>query len=99
MVGDRDVARLVETQRLQHFELQAVLADIVDLILRASRARGHQRLRVEGLELDDVGARIGGHIDQLQCQIERAVMIYSGFGDDDCRVHRPYETPNGAKRL
>ena len=36
----------------------------------------------ERLELDEVGTRLGGRIDQLLGQSEIAVMVDAGFGDD-----------------
>ena len=52
------------------------------------RRTSRQRIGIEGLEFDDVGAGIGRGIDQRQRGFEAARMIDAGFGDDQ-RVVRP----------
>ena len=54
------------------------------------RGRG-EAIRLEGLELDQVRARLGGRIDQSASQSQVAVMVDAGLGDDQCTHVVPLE--------
>src|SRR5262249_32326923 len=47
-----------------------------------------ERLRRVGLELDGVGARLGGHVDQLLPHPEVAVVVGARLRDDEARFAR-----------
>src|SRR2546427_4218453 len=51
----------------------------------ARRPLGVEGLGRVGLELDGVGAGVGGHVDQLLAHGEVAVMVGSRLGDDEAR--------------
>ena len=52
------------------------------LVRRGPRRRGDQGGRVEGLELDRVGAGVGRQVDQRVRVGDRAVVVHPGLGDD-----------------
>ena len=58
-------------------------AGAVGLIVRFRRRRRGQVVRLEGLELDRVGARFGGGVDQRLGRFKRSVVVDAGFGDDE----------------
>ncbi len=79
---------IVEFERLEHIELARGIAGVADLVVRFLGGPRDQLIGLEGLELDDVGAGIGGGIDQRDRHVEFAVMIDPGLGDDRYRCHR-----------
>jgi hypothetical protein len=72
-----------QLQAPHHVELAFAATRGTNLILRFGRKPTDDRLGLEGLKFDDVGARIGGGIDQLQGHVEGPVVIDTGFGDDE----------------
>ncbi len=75
-----------EREAAQHVELRAgaVVAGLVGGLWRCSR---HCQLGHECLEFDDVGAGLGGVVDQAAGQLVGAVVIHAGLGDYECAGH------------
>ena len=72
----------------KHPELAFVRAGRLFLIGRLRRARRYERLGAKGLELHDIGAGIGGRVDELKGQPGIPVVIDAGLGDDrDANAH------------
>ena len=84
--GTRDqsvVGGLRQFEPLQHGELAFRRIGGALLIVRLARRMPGQRIGVEGLEFDDVGAGIRGRVDKGEGGFEAAGMIDAGFGDDE----------------
>ena len=75
------VRLVVEFERLEHLVLALGAAGIAGLIFGLGGAARRQLVGAKGLELDDVGAGVGGGIDQLERKIEAPVVIDAGLGD------------------
>ena len=64
---------------------------------RARRRLGHDRIGPERLELDGVGAGLGGHVDQPARLVQVAIVIGACLRDDVDRgagTHRPVADPH-----
>ncbi len=53
------------------------------LIVGFARSLGHQPVCDEGLELDEVGTRLGCALDEPPREIEIAVVVHPGLGDHE----------------
>jgi hypothetical protein len=65
--------------------------DVVDRLVELqvvarARAARIEPARAEDLELDRVGARPRGELDQAQSQLEAALLFRAGLVDDESRV-------------
>ncbi len=77
---------LVELQLAEHLELDSSAPVVLPGSPPSARAGAHERVGLEGLELDHVGAGLGRHVDQLERHVERAVVVDARLGDDQDAV-------------
>lgn len=83
-VGDQGrVHRRAQLQLAQHRDLRLGLIGGARLVFGLGGARGREPLGAEGLELDQVGAGLGGDLDQALGESEVSMMVDAGFGDDE----------------
>lgn len=78
--------RDAQFQLAQHRKLRLGLIGGARLVVGLGRAQGGETLGAEGLEFDQIGAGLGGDIDQTLGEREVAVMVDAGFGDDEAVV-------------
>ena len=80
---DRPVIRRIEFEPAHHVELGLELACGTSLVLRLGRAGGDDAGSPERLELDRVGARPRGLVDELHRHRQGAVVVDARLGNDE----------------
>ena len=82
MFEQKELSVEVQCESLEHRQLALGLWVVALLVVGLARRGADQGRGYESLELDGIGARLGGDVDHREGALQIAVVVHAGLGDD-----------------